>query len=117
MEFVTGPALDGRKQRTACSEKEQFFSSIYKEYWYKVDHYSYLYTGIRSEAEDMAKEVFLKLWEQLDRLNGVLKSVEGDLFLMVRNSCPNHYKKELRKKPLYKNYCRSWKLVITMRWW
>jgi hypothetical protein len=37
-------------------EKEQFFSSIYKEYWYKVDHYSYLYTGIRSEAEDLAQE-------------------------------------------------------------
>jgi hypothetical protein len=26
-------------------EKEQFFNSIYKKYWYKVYHYSYLYTG------------------------------------------------------------------------
>lgn len=90
-----------------AQEKEQFFNSIYREYWYKVYHYSYLYTGVKSEAEDMAQEVFLKLWEQLDRLNGVLENVKGYLFIMARNNCHNHYKKELRRKPLYKNYCRS----------
>ncbi|MFL5748402.1 MAG: RNA polymerase sigma factor [Niastella sp.] len=55
---------------------------------------------MRSEAEDMAQEVFLKLWQPLDRLNGVLRNVEGYLFIMARNNCHNHYKKEIRKKPL-----------------
>jgi len=87
--------------------KEKLFNGIYKNYWYKVYHYSYLYTGSRCEAEDLAQEVFLKMWQQLDSLNGVLKNVEGYLFIMARNSCHNHYKKELRKRPLYKNYCRS----------
>jgi RNA polymerase sigma-70 factor (ECF subfamily) len=88
------------------AEKEQFFNSIYKEYWYKVYHYSYLYTGDKSEAEDLAQDLFLKLWQQFDRLNGV-ENVKGYLFIMARNNCHNHYKKELRRKPLYKNYCRS----------
>lgn len=88
-------------------EKEKFFSGIYKEYWYKVFQYSYVYTGSRAEAEDMAQEVFLRLWQQSDRLNGLLKNVEGYLFIMARNSCHNRYKKEMRKKPLYKHYCRT----------
>jgi RNA polymerase sigma-70 factor (ECF subfamily) len=88
-------------------EKEEFFSRVYKDYWYKVFQYSYVYTGSRTEAEDMAQEVFLKLWQQCDRLNGLLKNVEGYLFIMARNGCHNRYKKELRKKPLYKHYCRT----------
>ena len=88
-------------------KNEKFFNSFYNDYWYKVFHYSYIYTGSREEAEDMAQEVFLKLWQQLERLSGVLKNVEGYLFIMARNSCHNRYKKELRKKPLYKSYCRA----------
>ena len=75
-----------------ASEKETFFNRIYKDYWYKVYHYSYVYIGVSSEAEDLAQEVFLKLWQQLDRLNGLLKNVEGYLFIMARNKCHDRYK-------------------------
>ena len=89
-------------------ENEQFFNAIYKDYWYKVYRYTYVYTGCKQEAEDMAQEVFLKLWEQFDRLSGALKNVQGYLFIMTRNRCHNYYKKELRKRPHYKNYCRAY---------
>jgi RNA polymerase sigma factor (sigma-70 family) len=88
-------------------ENDRIFSAIYKDYWYKIFRHSYVYTGSKQDAEDMAQEVFLKLWQQFDRLSGVLKNAEGYLFIMVRNSCHNHYKKEIRRKPHYKNYCRS----------
>ena len=87
---------------------EQFFNAIYKDYWYKVYRYTYVYTGSKQEAEDMAQEVFMKLWEHFDRLSSVLKNVRGYLFIMTRNRCHNYYKKELRKRPHYKNYCRAY---------
>jgi RNA polymerase sigma factor (sigma-70 family) len=88
-------------------EKEQFFNALYQEYWYKVFRHSYEYTGSKQEAEDMAQEVFIKLWQQLDRLSEVLTNVRGYLYMMTRNNCHNHYKKQLRKRPLYKDYCRA----------
>ncbi|WP_166436994.1 RNA polymerase sigma factor [Niastella caeni] len=90
-------------------EKEKFFGNIYKHNWYKVYSYAYVYTGSKEEAEDMAQEVFLKLWLQFDRISSILKNAEGYLFIMARNSCHTHYKKEVRKRPLYKNYCQSHK--------
>lgn len=97
---------DTKKNELTAPEKEQFFNTLYREYWYKVFRHSYEYTGSKQEAEDMAQEVFLKLWQQLDRLSAVLTNVRGYLFIMTRNSCHNHYKKQLRKRPLYKDYCR-----------
>jgi len=85
--------------------REQFFNNVYQQYWYKVFRHSYKYTGSKVEAEDMAQEVFIKLWQQVDRLSS-LTNVEGYLFTMTRNNCHNHYKKELRKKPLFKKYCQ-----------
>jgi RNA polymerase sigma-70 factor (ECF subfamily) len=90
------------------NEKEQYFNALYQDYWYKVFRHSYEYTGSKQEAEDLAQEVFLKLWQQLDRLSEVLTNASGYLFIMTRNRCHNHYKKELRKRPLYKNYCRAY---------
>ena len=98
---------DTKKNELPTPEKEQFFNALYREYWYKVFRHSYEYTGSKQEAEDMAQEVFLKLWQQLDRLSAVLTNARGYLFIMTRNSCHNHYKKELRKRPLYKDYCRA----------
>lgn len=97
-------------QKVQGSEPEnaKFFSDIYTHYWYKVYKYAYIYTGSKQEAEDMAQEVFLKLWQQFDRISGLLKSVEGYLFVMARNGCHNQYKKELRKRPLYKSYCHAY---------
>lgn len=96
------------KQESDERGKENFFTDIYTHYWYKVFRYAYIYTGSKQEAEDMAQEVFLKMWQQFDRLSGLLKNVEGYLLIMTRNGCHNQYKKELRKKPLYKNYCSAY---------
>jgi RNA polymerase sigma-70 factor (ECF subfamily) len=95
------------KNELPTSAQEKFFSCIYKDYWYKVYTYAYKYTGSKTEAEDLAQEVFLKLWKQSDRLSSLMKNVEGYLFIMARNCCHNRYKKELRKKPRYRNYCRT----------
>lgn len=88
-------------------ENEKFFNSVYQQYWYKVFRHSYKYTGSKEEAEDLAQEVFIKLWQRIGKLNSLLNNVEGYLFIMTRNSCHNYYKKEIRKKPLYKKYCRA----------
>ena len=89
-------------------EKEKFFNNIYTHNWYNVFRYAYIYTGSKQEAEDMAQEVFFKLWQQFDRISGLLKNVEGYLFMMARNGCHNQYKKELRRRPSYKNYCHTY---------
>lgn len=96
------------KSKLQTPEKEKFFNTIYQDNWYKIYSYAYKYTGCTQEAEDMAQEVFFKLWQHFDRISSLLKSVEGYLFIMTRNSCHNRYKKELCKKPLYKNYCRAY---------
>lgn len=102
-----------RNNELLPAEKESFFNTLYKDYWYKVFRHSYEYTGSKQEAEDMAQEVFLKLWQQLDRLNEVLTNAGGYLFIMTKNSCHNRYKKELRKRPLYKDYCRTYTEAYT----
>lgn len=93
------------KSELPAPKDEKFFSDLYTHYWYKVFRHSYVYTGMKQEAEDMAQEVFMKLWEQFDRICYQLKNVEGYLFIMTRNSCHNHYKKARRKQPWYKSYC------------
>ena len=42
-------------------QNEQFFNAIYKDCWYKVYRYTYVYTGSKQEAEDMAQEVFFEV--------------------------------------------------------
>jgi RNA polymerase sigma-70 factor (ECF subfamily) len=95
------------KNDLAALNNEKYFSDLYTHYWYKVFRHSYEYTGLKQEAEDMAQEVFLKLWQHFDRISGQLKNAEGYLFIMARNSCHNHYKKEQRKQLRYKRYCKA----------
>jgi RNA polymerase sigma-70 factor (ECF subfamily) len=102
-----------RNNELPPAEKEPFFNALYKDYWYKVFRHSYEYTGSKQDAEDMAQEVFLKLWLQLDRLSEALTNAGGYLFIMTKNTCHNHYKKELRKRPLYKDYCRAYTETYT----
>lgn len=82
------------------------FNYLVEKFRRPMISFMYRMTHNSATAEDLAQEVFLKLWQQIDRLNGV-ENVKGYLFIMARNNCHNHYKKALRRKPLYKNYCRS----------
>lgn len=64
---------------------------LYLRYASKVRDFAYRLLGDRSGAEDIAHDIFLKVWEQRKNMDNVL-SFKGYLFRMTRNAIFNVYK-------------------------
>ena len=61
------------------------FDTIYMRYAAHVEAFSYCMLKDRSEAEDLTHDLFLKLWENRDTLDGV-RSFKNYLFRMTKNA-------------------------------
>lgn len=61
------------------------FDAIYMRYAAHVEAFAYCMLKDRSEAEDLAHDLFLKLWESRDSLDGV-RSFKSYLFRMTKNA-------------------------------
>lgn len=51
-------------------EKEEMFSSIYKEYRHKIYRISFAYIYEKSEVDDLFQEIMVNIWNSLDTFRG-----------------------------------------------
>ena len=65
---------------------------LYLRYAAKVRDFAFRLLKNRTEAEDVAQDIFLKIWEQRETMGRVF-SFKGYLFRMTRNAIFNAYKR------------------------
>lgn len=70
------------------------FTDLYNRYWSKVYSFTKLYIISDFDAEEAVQEVFLKVWENLDKINNY-KDIDGYLFIITRNIVFNQSRKKI----------------------
>lgn len=77
-------------------DKRHIFEQIYTLYLCKVIYFAQSYLGSRSDAEGIAQEVFITVWEKRNELD-----LERDMFsylmILTRNKCLNRLKSKKGK--------------------
>ncbi|MVT12250.1 RNA polymerase sigma factor [Chitinophaga tropicalis] len=82
--------------------EEEAFSQLFNSYWDKVYSTALLFTKSAQIAEDIAQEVFLRMW--LNRATATtIENLESFLFITVRNLVYNKLSRT-RLETAYQNY-------------
>jgi RNA polymerase sigma-70 factor (ECF subfamily) len=78
---------------------EAAFDSLFQKYFPSVVNVVYRYTGDRAGAEDLAQEVFLRVWRSADRYEPSAKFSTW-LFTIVTNLCLNEIRNRAKRPRL-----------------
>jgi RNA polymerase sigma factor (sigma-70 family) len=86
---------------------EQEFSYLYQRCKAKIERKAFFLTGSKQQMEDIAQEVFLKLWLKWPLLNALPEDdLEDYIYTMVANHVCNLQKKGDRIKKNLKGYIK-----------
>ena len=66
--------------------------NIYRDYYQKVLGFLYNKTSDRTLAEDLASDVFLKVYEKLDTFDSTKASLSTWIFTITRNTLTDHFR-------------------------
>ena len=80
--------------------KEARLASLYEEYYDRIAHYVYVRIGDKSEAEDIASEVFLKALESLRTYEERGLPMQAWLFKIAHNMVVDHLRKATKYKTI-----------------
>ncbi len=71
--------------------------TVFRLYYDKLLHLSKNYITREEDAEEIVQNVFLKLWEQRDKLKNV-SSINNYIYIMTKNGCMDYLKHEKVKR-------------------
>ena len=77
---------------------EARLASLYDEYYDKIAHYAFVRIGNRTEAEDIAGEVFLKALESLESYKERGIPMQAWLFRIAHNLVVDHFRRIAKRK-------------------
>lgn len=77
--------------------QEQQFKDLYQKYGPKVQRLCLGYTGNQVEAEDLLQEVFVKVWQNLDKFRGD-SQVSTWMYRIAVNTCLYHLRSAKNKR-------------------
>lgn len=101
MEAISQECISSLKQGSLSAYKK-----VYKVCYIKVKYYAYHYLLDIHEANDLAQDVFLKLWEQRERLDPE-KSLIQYLLIITRNKCLDRLKRKIHEKNFISSKIRN----------
>lgn len=84
---------------TPTTDPELYFEDTYRCHLKKVEFYACNYLGDRTEARNVAHDVFMTLWENLERID-TQKDILPYLIVVAKFKCMNI----LRKRSYHKKY-------------
>ena len=70
---------------------EDAFGELFGRYYHRVCAFVGCIVKEESTAEDIAQDIFLKIWERRDIFQGRVASFNGYVYRMARNAAPNQY--------------------------
>jgi len=73
------------------ARNHEAFKQLFREYFQDIAYYSSKILKDTDIAEDIAQEVFIRLWEKENHFENHL-ALKSYLYLSARNSCLNHIK-------------------------
>lgn len=79
------------------------FRSIYDHYYAKVYHYCLRFTQQTEDAEELAQNVFVQVWEQRQSID-LDKSFDAYLFTIAHHNACNFLKSKARRVALKQSY-------------
>jgi RNA polymerase sigma-70 factor, ECF subfamily len=83
---------------------QKAFDELVKRYQKPLFNFIYRYVGERSAAEDLAQEVFLRVWQAAPRFEARGK-VSTWIFKIAYNLSMNEIKRRRRYQNFYKGFC------------
>lgn len=81
---------------------KMYFERLYKEYYLRAVYFAQQYLNDREEAEDVAQDVFMTLWERQERIQEG-GSIQAFILTMVKNRCLNVLRKRISEQK-YSDY-------------
>jgi len=93
---MSAEAGNGKTEARRCNEAR--LASLYEEYYDKIAYYIYVRIGNRTEAEDIAGEVFLKALESLKSYKERGIPMQAWLFRIAHNLVVDHLRKMTKRK-------------------
>ncbi len=91
-----GAESNGKTETRRFNEAR--LASLYDEYYGKIAHYAFVRIGDRTEAEDIAGEVFLKALESLKSYQERGVPMQSWLFRIAHNMVVDHLRKAAKRK-------------------
>src|SRR5499426_4792385 len=73
------------------------WEQIVRQYWRKVFNVAYKFVGKHDEAEDLAQDIFLKIFKSLDTFDR-RANFQTWLISVSRNLCIDHYRSVRRER-------------------
>jgi RNA polymerase sigma-70 factor (ECF subfamily) len=89
-----------REPENKQGENETKLAGLYDEYFNKIAHYAYVRIGDRTEAEDLASEVFLKALESLKTYQERGIPIQAWLFKIAHNLVVDHLRRASKRNYL-----------------
>jgi len=77
--------------------KKKAFKKIFAIYYPRLEKYACYFIANRQEAEDIAQDVFVQVWENREAIK-TDSNFDSWLFTLVRNRCLNILKKQMVEK-------------------
>ena len=94
-------SADPDKGKTeARKHAEARLASLYEEYYDKIARYAYVHIGNRTEAEDIAGEVFLKALQSLKSYTERGIPMQAWLFRIAHNLVVDYFRKAAKRKTI-----------------
>ena len=75
--------------------EEENFKNLFENFKKPVHDYALAVTGDHDTAEDIAQEIFIRLWKKRDDLTRI-EHIDNYVFRMVRNECMDFFNKVAR---------------------
>ena len=77
-------------------DDKEAFALIYKKYWRQVYNFACLYISSKEDVEEIAQEVFVKLWDVRHFIRAE-ENFKGFLFIITRNIIFNQNRKKVNE--------------------
>lgn len=93
-------------------EAKNHFNRIYEEHVEKVYRFVYLKMGSREEAEDLASDVFSRIWDIcLEGKHKEIENMRAFVYRIARNVISDYYRRGKKVLPLDDQQEKAWEGV------
>lgn len=85
-------------------KKKERFSVLFDKHYRKLYNYAYKVLNDKDIAEEIVQETFIKLWQNIDNVSKVERSIESYLIITLKNKIIDFHRKNQTKQKHHNLY-------------